>query len=474
MHTKIKVRFAPSPTGYLHVGGARTAIFNWLYARGTGGAFYLRIEDTDRERSTEEMSRAILDGLRWLGLDWDAAPVLQSDNLEKHRSECARLLAEGKAYSCYCLQEDLARKREEAERAGGGYKYDRACRDLSAEQRQAYEREGRTKVLRFRVPEGVTRFYDVVHGEVEVRNDEIDDFVILRSDESPIYNLAVVVDDNDLGISHVLRGDDHLSNTPKQILLYEALGYDIPQFGHLPMILGADKKRLSKRHGSTAVGEYEAKGYLPEALFNFLALLGWSPGDDREVLTRDELIEAFDVSRILKKSAVFDEEKLRWMNGEHIRRLTVGDLVTRLRVFDAAFLEPHPDSYLYQVAALMQERMELLGDFILKGYYFFSEPDVYEPQGVKKHWKPEIAPHFLSLVDALGSDSFTPQSIEELVRARAEQAGFSAGKLIHPLRLALTGGTASPSLFDMMAVLGKETCLRRLKRFMIATPPNAA
>ncbi|MCB2205450.1 glutamate--tRNA ligase [bacterium] len=458
------VRFAPSPTGYLHVGGARTAIFNWLFARSAGGRFLLRIEDTDRQRSSEEMTREILGGLHWLGVEWDEEPVLQSTRAERHREECLRLLAENRAYWCYCSSEDLDAKRAAAEAAGGAFLYDGHCRHLTPEERAEKEASGTPKVLRFHVPDGRTVFNDIVHDETSFSNEEIDDFVLLRSDGSPTYMVAVVVDDHDMGITHVLRGDDHLSNTPKQVMLYHALDYETPQFGHLPLILGGDKKRLSKRHGATSVGEFQQRGYLPEAMFNFLALLGWSPGDDREVLSREELVEAFDIRRVLKKSSVFDEEKLMWMNGQHIRLLNDRELLDRILRHRPDSLDDVAREDFTPIVPLMKERMALLPDFFTNGMYFYRDPEEYDEAGVSKRWKADTPATLTSLLPKLEECAFTAAALEELIRAHAEELEMGAGKLIHPIRLALTGSTASPSLFDMMEVLGRETCLRRLHR----------
>ncbi len=409
------------------------------------------------------MTRAIYDGLHWLGIDWDDEPMIQSTRIDRHREECLRLEREGKAFYCYCTLELLAEKREGAGKNNDGFRYDGTCRDLSSEDRMKRELSGVPKALRFKVPDGITQFYDMVHGDTIFKNEEIDDFIILRNDGTPTYNLAVVVDDHDLGITHILRGDDHLSNTPKQILLYQALDYDLPQFGHLPMILGSDKKRLSKRHGATAVGEFQERGYLPEAMFNFLTLLGWSPGDDREVLTKNELIEVFSVERILKKSSEFDEEKLRWMNGKHIRLLNDEELLDRLRPYKPESLSDVSDDYLLQIIPLMKERMFFLSDLFANGKYFFEDPKTYDEQAVRKHWNAKIAEHLRSLISIFQSIDFTAQTLEETIRKKAEDIGISAGKLIHPLRLALTGGTSSPSLFDMMVVLGREVCERRME-----------
>jgi len=317
MADTVRVRFAPSPTGYLHLGGARTALFNYLYARKTGGAFVLRIEDTDRERSTDESTRTILDGMTWLGLAWDEGPVHQADGLARHQADANRMLAEGNAYRCFCTPEVLAAKRDAMKHE---YRYDRACYAIPPEESDRRAAAGEPFTVRFRVPEGTTEWDDVVHGVTTFDNASIEDFIILRTAGTPIYNLAVVSDDVDMRITHVVRGDDHIPNTPKQILLYQALGAPVPTFAHLPMILGPDGKKLSKRHGATAVGDYAGMGILPEALFNFLALLGWNPGDEREVMDERELVEAFSLERINKKAAVFDREKLLWMNGQYLAR----------------------------------------------------------------------------------------------------------------------------------------------------------
>jgi glutamyl-tRNA synthetase len=468
------VRFAPSPTGYLHVGGARTAIFNWLYARSAGGSFRLRIEDTDRQRSSDEMTREILNGLRWLGIDWDGEPLIQSSRIERHADECRRLEAECRAYRCYCSTGELDTKRQAAEALGGAFLYDGTCRHLSPEQRAEKERNGAPYVLRFLVPEGRTVFNDIVHDETSFPNEEIDDFVILRTDGTPTYMMAVVVDDHDMGVTHVLRGDDHLSNTPKQVMLYRALGYEIPQFGHLPLILGSDKKRLSKRHGATSVGEFQQRGYLPEAVFNFLALLGWSPGDDREIMTRDELVASYDIRRVLKKSSVFDEDKLKWMNGQHIRLMDDAELLRRVLPYQPDDLADVSEADCRAVIPLMKERMVLLTDFFENGRYFWRDPEDYDADGIAKRWKAGIPEMLAALLPPLETADFAPEALETLIREAAERSGMGAGKVIHPIRLALTGATASPSLFDMMAVLGRETCLRRLRRALETIPVPAA
>ncbi|MGH7590234.1 MAG: glutamate--tRNA ligase, partial [Gemmatimonadales bacterium] len=324
---KPRVRFAPSPTGYLHVGGARTALFNWLFAKKTGGVFVLRIEDTDRERSTDAHTQVILDGLTWLGITWDEGPVFQGASVARHQADADRLLSLGKAYRCFCTKEELDAQRAQAEHHKQGFRYDGRCGQLPASAVDARLKAGTPFVIRLRMPQEELAWDDAVHGRITFQGHDLDDFVILRSDRTPIYNLAVVSDDIEMRISHVIRGDDHVSNTPKQIALYRAFGKAEPVFAHVPMILGADGKKLSKRHGATAVGDYQARGILPAAMRNFLALLGWSPGGDREVLPEADMIEAFSLERIQSKPAVFDTAKLEWMNGQYLSALPAADLL---------------------------------------------------------------------------------------------------------------------------------------------------
>lgn len=462
---KIKTRFAPSPTGHLHIGGARTAIFNWLFARKNNGEFFLRIEDTDKERSSPEMVQSIVDGLKWLGLDWDGDLYFQSQHIDEHIKACYELVKRGYAYFCYCSEEELEAKRKEAEEKKIPYKYDRKCLYLSDEEKLKFESEGRKKVIRFKVPDGETVFNDVVHGEIRFKNSEIDDFVILRSDNTPVYNMAVVVDDHNMGITHVIRGDDHISNTPKQILIYQALGWETPIFAHVPLILGPDKKRLSKRHGATAVIEYRDRGFLPEAMFNYLCLLGWSPGDNREIMTLSEIIEAFDISRIQKKSAIFDQAKLEWMNSEYIRRKDNLELLRYVKPFIEKYgYKFEDDSYLLKVINLMKDRVKTLEDFVSFGKYFFEDPIDYDKEGVEKYWKSETGRLLGEFVEVLEKiEDFSAFEIESKLRKFAEEKNVKASELIHPIRLSITGMRISPGLFEVMEVLGKETTIRRIK-----------
>jgi glutamyl-tRNA synthetase len=468
-----RLRFAPSPTGYLHVGGARTALFNWLYARKTGGAFVLRIEDTDRERSSDEMSRAILDGMAWLGLDWDEGPYHQADGFADHREAAFRLLAEGKAYRCFLAADELQRRRAEAEASGLSYRYDRSWSSLPDDESDRRAAAGEPFTIRFRVPDGVTEWDDVVHGPTRFHNQDIEDFIILRSDGTPIYNLAVVRDDISMRITHVLRGDDHLSNTPRQILLYRALGADVPTFGHLPMILGPDGKRLSKRHGATAVGEYSAEGILPEALVNFLALLGWSPGDDRELMPREELVEAFSLDRILKKSSVFDPEKLEWMNGQYMARIDTArllDLVAPALV-EEGLTTPEElvdrRAWFLSLLELLKIRSRRIGDVVPQARVFLAPLTEYDADAVAKQWKDAVAvrERLAALREALQSvEPWEAEPIEQALRATAERLGVGFGKLIHPFRVALTGGSASPGIDQVVMLLGRDEVRRRLER----------
>lgn len=476
-----RVRFAPSPTGYLHVGGARTALFNWLFARRHGGVFVLRIEDTDTERSSDEMVGGILDGLRWLGLDWDEGPgkggaygpYFQSQRIDRHRAMAAQLVANGSAYYCYCTPEEIKARRDAGEKASGGWIYDRTCAHLTADEIAARERDKRPRAVRFRVPAGVVRFDDLVHGPIEIDGATIEDFVILRSDGNPTYQLSVVSDDVEMKITHVVRGDDHISNTPKQILLYRAAGAGVPQFAHVPLILGPDKKRLSKRHGATSVMEYARQGFLPEAMMNFLALLGWSPGTNQELFTRDELAAAFTLDGISGGNAVFNPEKLDWFNQQYIMRLSPDDLATRIKPsLEAAGL--WSDAYLgdrrawfVAILELLQPRATRLDDFASQGRLFFADAIDYDPAAVEKHLRADgMAAHLAALDQAFAAlPAFDAASTEAALRSLADARGVKAASLIHAVRVAVTGKTASPGLFEVLALLGRERVHARLGKW---------
>jgi glutamyl-tRNA synthetase len=474
-----RVRFAPSPTGYLHVGGARTALFNWLFARRHGGTFVLRIEDTDAERSSWDMVAGIVDGLRWLGLDWDEgpdvggphAPYFQSRRLTRHRTAADRLLADGHAYYCYCAPERLQAERAAAEARGEGWIYDRRCLGLAPVEIAALEASHQPRAIRVRVPAGKTSFDDLVHGPITVEHATIEDFVIVRSDGQPTYQLSVVCDDVDMAITHVVRGDDHISNTPKQILLYRAMSAPIPLFAHVPLILGPDRKRLSKRHGATSVTEYRKQGYLPEAMVNFLALLGWSPGSDEEVFTSNDLVSRFALAGISGGNAIFNPEKLDWFNAQHLARLSGDDLIARIRPeLEAAglwsdALVGERRAWFNKVLALLVPRAKKLGDFGPRAAPFLGAVENYDPAAVEKHLGAAgLAAHVRALATAYrATEPFDEATTEAELRRVAEQAGVKAGALIHATRIALTGRAVSPGLFETLVLIGRDTGIQRLE-----------
>ena len=460
------LRFAPSPTGGFHVGNARTALFNYLYIRKYGGRLHLRIEDTDRDRSTDAALKTILEGLDWLGIAFHGRPAFQSRNAATHGKAVDRLLENGHAYYAYETPEEVRAMQQRAQSEGRRVRYNR---DVTPEARAAFEAEGRPRTVRFKVPEGETVWRDPIRGVQRWDNREVEDFIVLRADGSPIYHLAVVVDDHDLGVTLVIRGAEHLSNTPKQAMLFQALGWTAPAYAHTTLLMGPDGRKLSKRLGATTVTEYRQQGILPDALFNFLALQGWSPGDDREVFTREELVEAFSVEGLLSKNAVFDERKLVWLNGEHLRSKPVPELLqaaTSLWI-DAEWItaedaETRRESLLKAVK-LMQPRIRTVRDF-LNYEYFFNDPETYENRARKKHWKVDSPSRLEMLIERLEAlDDFGEREIEGATRTLSGQLGISTGKLIHPTRLALSGTNVGPGLFEMMAVLGQETCIRRMK-----------
>jgi len=478
----VRVRFAPSPTGYLHVGGARTALFNWLYARRLGGTFILRIEDTDLQRSSEEMIRAILEGLTWLGLGWDEGPFLQSRNRVEHEAKARRLLAEGTAYRCWCDPGLLDGKRKAAEALGLSWKYDRTCAGVTATERSRLEASGSPACVRLLVPEGKTAYEDLVHGTVSFDNASIEDLVLLRSDGSPVYNLSCVSDDVDMRITHVIRGDDHISNTPKQILIYRALGLPEPRFGHLPLILGDDKKRLSKRHGAVSVMEYRRMGYLPEALFNFLALLGWSPGGDRELMTREEMTRLFSFEGVNPRSAVFDHDKLDWMNGQYLSARPAEAFFDEVRegLESQGLWRPEMDGdrreWTLKLIEALKVRSRKVSDIVRDVRPFLTEAFDYDPEASRAHLGgAEVASRLSALADALGGVSpFDGAGAEAALRALGEKLGVPAAKLIHPARVALTGRAVSPGIFDVMALMGREGTVARLRNAAAAgsRPPG--
>ncbi len=473
-----RVRFAPSPTGYLHVGGARTALFNWLYSRHAGGAFVLRIEDTDQERSSAEMVSGILDGLTWLGLGWDEGPgvggpygpYFQAQRVDRHRAAADRLIASGDAYFCYCAPEDLEAERTKAQADGRAWSYGRTCRDLPPEEVARREREGCRRAVRFRVPDGRTVFDDAVRGRIEFDNASLEDFVILRSDGHPTYHLSVVVDDVEMAITDVIRGDDHISNTPKQILIYGALGAPIPAFAHVPLILGPDKKRLSKRHGATSVGEYRDQGYLPEAMVNFLALLGWSPGGDEEVFGRDELVARFSLGGISGGNAVFNPEKLDWFNQQHILRMPAREILERIRTELAAAgvvldsLDAAERARIERVVDLVKPRARRLTDVVPLVRPFVGAAIERDAAAVAKYLaSSDLPPHFSAWLARMREVApFEAQPLERALRALAAERGIKAGALIHATRVAVTGQAVSPGVFEVLELMGRERAIARL------------
>jgi glutamyl-tRNA synthetase len=453
----VRTRFAPSPTGALHIGGVRTALFNWLFARHSGGKFILRIEDTDQLRSTDESTRGILDSMSWLGLAWDEGPFFQTERADLYRDAVRKLLDEGKAYRCACTPEDLERKRKKALAEKRKPKYDGTCRHRNVGPNP-------NTVVRFRCPDtGTTAFADLVKGRIAFENDELDDLVIERSDGFPTYNFAVVVDDALMGITHVIRGDDHVNNTPRQILLYRALGHDVPEFAHVPMILGSDKTRLSKRHGATSVTAYREMGYLPEALVNYLVRLGWSHGD-REIFSLDDLVRLFTLEAVGKSASVFNPEKLLWLNQHYIKSAAPDRLAREVAPFlaDLGIAAPDP-AFLAKVAADLQTRSKTLVEMAESALFYFTEIREYDLQLAEKYLDSSGAFYIQSVRETLsGLADYNKEGIEALLRRIAEENGTKLKNVVQPIRVALTGKTVSPGIDEVMVTLGKESVIRRL------------
>ena len=454
----VVTRFSPSPTGTLHIGGARTALFNWLFARHHGGKFILRIEDTDVARSAEEYTRAIIESMEWLGMDWDEGPYFQSKRLDIYKKYIETLIDKGLAYYCDCPPEEVEKKRKEAMAAGKKPKYDGKCRTRNLG-------PGPDRVVRFRAPDvGTTVVHDVIKGNIEFDNSELDDLVIQRTDGMPTYNFAVVVDDLTMGITHVIRGDDHVNNTPRQILIYEALGANPPVFAHVPMILGQDRTRLSKRHGATSVLAYRDAGYLPEAMVNYLVRLGWSYGD-QEIFSKEELIEKFNLENIGKSASIFDPEKLLWLNSHYIKEYDP----ERLSELLIPFLERRkftiPDrNYLKRAIVTLQPRAKTLAEMADMIDFYLLDRIEYDPKAAKKFLKPAMIPIFEMLIGRFKDMSdFTEEKLEKIFRDISEEQGVKLGKIAQPVRVALTGRTASPGLFEIIDILGRERTIDRLQ-----------
>ena len=476
---KKRVRFAPSPTGYLHIGGARTALFNWLYARHYGGTFVLRIEDTDRVRSTQKAVNAILNGMKWLGLDWDEGPggkgaygpYFQTQRLGSYREYAQQLLEKGMAYYCYCTAEELETQRKKQLAEGKQAIYDRRCLNLCEEEKKKYEQEGRKPVIRLKMPEERIIVNDFIKGKMDFDSRLLSDFVIMKSDGIPTYNFAVVIDDILMKISLVMRGDDHISNTPKQIVIYQALGYEPPNFAHIPMIMGPDNTRLSKRHGATSVMAYQKMGFLPEAVVNYIAHLGWSSGDNQEIYSIPELVKAFDLKKVSGHSAIFSMDKLNWFNGEYLKKMPDDIYAQKLLPFlqEVNFMEdqvsPEAFQWLVRVVSLMKSRVKNFRQFLEYGDYFFTDAfkldedatDVLKQEGVQLTL--EQLSERLSLIE-----KWNEENIESGVREVAKTLQLKGKHIIHPTRVSLSGKKVGPSLFALMEVLGKDTNINRINK----------
>ncbi len=458
--SEVRVRFAPSPTGYLHIGGVRTALFNWLFARHEGGKFILRIEDTDRDRSTDEAIDIILKGLQWTGLNWDEGPFRQTDRLELYREKAMKLYEQGKAYWCVCTPEELEVRRKDAQAKGLPLKYDGRCRDLGL------SAPSEPAALRFTSPqEGQTVIDDLIKGSIVFENEVLDDLIILRSNGYPTYNFSVVIDDALMNITHVIRGDDHVNNTPRQVALFQGLGYPIPQFAHLPMILGADKTRLSKRHGATSVLAYQEMGYLPDALINYLVRLGWSHGD-QEIFSLSELIEKFSLTTVQKSAAVFNSEKLLWVNSEYLKQSSPARVGALLVPFleDKGFNPQQPVGGVEALIPSIRERAHTLVEMVEWSEPYVREPIVMDEKAAQKFLKPDIAPSLEKFKDRIRDlGEFKKETIEPVFHQVLEEEGLKMGKLAQPLRVALTGRTTSPGIYEVMELLGQDRTVARLE-----------
>ena len=457
---KPRLRFAPSPTGQLHLGGARTALSNYLYAKKNGGQFLVRIEDTDLERSKKEHIDQICDSLQWLGLNWDEELVYQSKRGESYNNSLEDLLSSGKAYRCFASKEELEQIRKEA----GSYHYSGLWRNKSDNDINIELEKKTPFTIRLRSPnDGHTVFNDMIYGNISISNSEIDDFIIARSDGSPVYNFTNVIDDQNMNITHVVRGEDHISNTPKQILIYKAFSWEPPIFAHLPMILGEDKKRLSKRHGATGVQSYRDEGFQPESLLNYLALLGWNPGTEEEIMDLDQLVSKFDISKVQKKAAVFDQKKLNWISSQHLALQNDQDILDRIRLISTEWGIKEDNSFCLCVINIMKTRSRSLVDLIDQAGYFFNDPSSFNENDVQKTWKEDSQVILEEVIQMLGNiDDWTANELELILKKYMENNGYGFGKVMKPVRLGLCGNLQGPSLFDIMELLGKEVVINRL------------
>jgi len=462
-----RVRFAPSPTGYLHIGGARTALFNWLFAKQNNGKFLLRIEDTDLERSKTEYIDQITDALSWLNLKWDEDIVLQSNNKARHEEMVQKMLDNGTAYRCFLQKGELDQLRQNSEQKKEIFRVPQTYRDLSKNEEQKMLSDGKSFTVRLKIPEGETEFTDLVYGTIKVQNKDLDDFIIARSDGSPTYNFVVAVDDSDMNISHVVRGDDHLANTPKQILVYKALGLNEPIFAHLPMILGPDKKRLSKRHAATNVQEYKEKGFTAQAILNYLSLLGWNPDSDKEIFTDNELIESFQFDQVQKKSAVFDEKKLLWISQQHLTEMSVRDAMNEIYKLNPDWGDGLDWNYLKEIVKLIKDRSKTITEISEMSELFFQESLEYNQELISKTFKEESVSITKDFKNALEScQEWNRNEIEIIFDNLMAQHDVQIGKVMKPIRVALTGIPFGPGIFDLILLLGKDMCLKRLRKLL--------
>lgn len=477
MPDTVRVRYAPSPTGFLHIGGLRTALYNYLFARHHGGTFVLRVEDTDRARFVEGAVEDFIHMLNWAGIEIDEGPgkdgpygpYYQSQRLDLYVKHAQQLLNENKAYHCFCTTDRLDQMRKFQEKSKMPPKYDRSCLRLSSEEVKKNLDNNVPFVLRMKVPDNTAvKFTDLIRGEVEFASFNIDDQVLVKSDGYPTYHLANVIDDHYMKITHVIRGEEWVSSTPKHILLYQYFGWDIPQFAHLPLLLNADRSKMSKRQGDVEARAYPPKGYLKEAVVNFISLLGWNPGDEREIFTMDELIKEFSIERIHKAGAIFNLEKLNWINTQHIRLKSDEEIYNMVKAdLEQSGYSDFPKQYVMSAIGLMKERINFIHELLSFSSYFFKDPDVFDPEGIKKRMTPPAKEYLQELatrLELLGS--FHHDEIEKIFRVYAEENQIKASELIHPTRLAISGMTLGPGLFDLIAVLGKETVVRRMQHFV--------
>lgn len=478
--SEVRVRFAPSPTGYLHIGGARTALFNWLFARKMGGKLILRIEDTDVARLKEDSVSQILTSLKWLGINWDEGPEVggdygpyyQSERFDIYRKYCQQLVDEGKAYYCFCTPEELETQREKQRQAKQPFRYARTCRDLTPKEVKARIDAGASYSVRLKIPaEGSVVVHDLIHGDVTFNMDQYDDFVIMKSNGIPTYNFAVVIDDHLMGMTHVMRAEEHLSNTPKQLLVYQAFGWEPPKFGHMSMILAPDRSKLSKRHGATSVEEFRSQGFVAEAIVNYLTLLGWGPGDEREIFSLQDTVELFELEQMSKKAAIYDTKKLTWMNGQYLSELPLEKILPEVKPFfvkdgyvDEAWFAEN-EAYFAKLVDTVRVRVKTLQEIADASDYFFKDVESYDEKGVAKHFKPEAVALLEECIAAVEADDvYSLETTEAAYNKIAADNNLALGKVIHPTRLALTGRTVSPGMFDVMVLLGKEKTLARLHK----------